>query len=232
MPSMTRNFQIPTIEHGNLSLDIHEPSLTGDDLGFKTWGSAYALASRLETLGVEQLSTSVNDKPIKVLELGSGTGLVGLAAAAIWQCSVTLTDQKDIISNTARNAELNRSTVQDWGGSVVVDVLDWNDYTNSLVSGDEFDVILAADPIYDPSHAPILTPTIARYLSHSSSARVVIEFPLRDDATRHMADDLRELMTQNGFVLLKSGEEVAFDDWEADGEAARVTCWWGVWGWQ
>ena len=49
---MTRTWTLPaTARFSELRFDIREPPLTGDNLGFKTWGTAYALALKLEHLG-------------------------------------------------------------------------------------------------------------------------------------------------------------------------------------
>ena len=67
-------------------LTIREPPLTGDSLGLKTWGSSYVLAQHLPHIGSTSLfrlfDESLGQPPPPVLELGSGTGLLGLAAAA------------------------------------------------------------------------------------------------------------------------------------------------------
>jgi hypothetical protein len=63
---------------------------------------------------------------LKVLELGSGTGLVGLAAAAIWKCVAYLTDLPDIVENLDRNIERNCMIIEDHGGSAEADVMDWS----------------------------------------------------------------------------------------------------------
>lgn len=37
MPAMSRVFSIPTAGGEELTLTLHEPSLTSDNLGMKTW---------------------------------------------------------------------------------------------------------------------------------------------------------------------------------------------------
>lgn len=128
---MTRTFtiyQTPTCDE--ISLSIHEPSLTEDNVGLKTWGSAYLLAQRLDSIGVEFLGLNANyrnerDFPL-VLELGSGTGLVGLAAAAVWKCKVILTDLPEIIPNLQSNIACNKKMIIRLGGCVEAHELDWN----------------------------------------------------------------------------------------------------------
>ena len=112
---------------GDFDLAIREPPLTGDSLGLKTWGSSYVLAQLLP-----QFSSAgslahlfVGDEPLDVLELGSGTGLLGIAAACLWKANVALTDLPNIVPNLSHNAELNRATVEAHGGKVEAAALTW-----------------------------------------------------------------------------------------------------------
>ncbi len=122
---MTRTWKL----WDDVSLIIHEPPLTGDNLGLKTWASSYMLAKRIETIAAKHKLKEPeldSDPPLKVLELGSGTGLVGLAAAALWRCPVVLTDLPEIVPNLRRNAQLNRKVIHQRGGCVTVETLDWD----------------------------------------------------------------------------------------------------------
>jgi hypothetical protein len=131
MPEMTRTWIIPASEsHPELSFRIREPPLTGDNLGLKTWGTAFTIAKKLESF-TDLLFPSLvpGCKPDcsspKVLELGSGTGLVGIAAAAIWGVSVLLSDLPEIKENLEFNVEANREVVKARGGRTASRVLDW-----------------------------------------------------------------------------------------------------------
>jgi predicted nicotinamide N-methyase len=84
-----------------------------------------------------------------VLELGSGTGLVGMAAAAVWGLNVTLTDLEDVEDNLRFNIQKNYDKVVEVrGGHVSAEVLDWKHPDEALAScpTKEFEVLF--EPIY------------------------------------------------------------------------------------
>ncbi|KAI7367925.1 hypothetical protein KC354_g3051 [Hortaea werneckii] len=103
-----------------LSIHLHEPALTADNLGLKTWASSYLLAKRLVLLQSDndESDTTITKSsappllPVlppdaEILELGSGTGLVGMAAARVLQRKVWLTDLEGIVGNLERNVRGN-----------------------------------------------------------------------------------------------------------------------------
>jgi predicted nicotinamide N-methyase len=70
------------------------------------------------------LGPSHSNSP-SVLELGSGTGLLGMAAAAMWQTEVVLSDLPTIMANLNFNVDQNRATVERLGGQVGSGALTW-----------------------------------------------------------------------------------------------------------
>lgn len=239
MGAISRNFRIPT-STGSFELNIHEPALTGDDLGLKTWAASYLLAKRLHTFG---LPRATHTGSLRVLELGSGTGLVGMAMAGLG-ADVVLTDMKSIYANLVRNAEANTPIIQQNGGNTHTGVLDWTDpsvctlFPRGTLTADgegkkledKFPLILAADSLYSPDHPQMLVDTIAAWLSDSADARVVVEFPYRDAYLPEIAK-FRTFMAAEGLHIIDEGEEKGYDDWgdASNREDALVTCWWSCW---
>ncbi len=157
MPEMTRTWSVPaSADLSEIRFDIREPPLTGDNLGLKTWGTSYVIARKLEDFGIQCLdhlftnsrsasasSSSRSQHPErKVLELGAGTGLVGVAAGALWGADVYLTDLADIVDNLLFNIEKNAVTVKQFGGNISSGVLDWreSDKAQDAMSCKRFDL--------------------------------------------------------------------------------------------
>lgn len=175
----------------------------------------------------------------KVLELGAGTGLVGIAAAALFSVHVHLTDLAAILPNLQANTSKNAGLVSgDYGGGEMSSgVLDWSDLPleeNGQNSLQRTEIILVADPLYSPLHPAWLVNAIERFLQKGKMARVVVELPLRD-AYIPEVENFKKEMKARGFNLLMHGKEVGYDDWGGarrdEQEKPEVTCWWGVWGW-
>ncbi|KAI7973709.1 hypothetical protein EIK77_004315 [Talaromyces pinophilus] len=241
MPAFTRLFNIPTSSGEEFTLNLHEPSLTSDNLGMKTWVSSYLLSRRLDSIfeAVPELvrsesTTSPSSTRLKALELGSGTGLVGLSFAALRgaSASIHLTDLPVIVPNLAKNVELNSELLNKVNAEVTTGLLDWSiPPTPSPTKDDLYDVILAADPLYSPDHPKWLVETINTWLSKGLDARVVVELPLRD-AYLPQVEEFRRRMEDIGLAIVEQGDETGYDDWEdADGQSMEVHCWWSVWGW-
>ncbi|OAP56284.1 hypothetical protein AYL99_09463 [Fonsecaea erecta] len=221
MPAMTRAFEISD----RLTVNLHEPTLTEDNLGFKTWTSSVLLSRRLQ-----DCRRYIPNEPSRVLELGAGTGLVGIAAACTWKTHVLLTDLPEILPNLLRNLEQNQELITTSGGSTESRALDWVDEMDSPQRDeDKFMVILAADPIYSPEHPKMLVNAVRRWICHSPEARFIVELPLRDRYDEERLN-LRNTLQQQMFELLVEGTDVGFDDWyQRDGTPSEVICWWSIW---
>ncbi|KAJ5712031.1 hypothetical protein N7488_006187 [Penicillium malachiteum] len=246
MPAMSRVFSVLTSSGEDLTLTLHEPSLTSDNLGMKTWVSSYLLSRRLHNLlesppslvpsGPTDPSVAQADSQnkLRALELGSGTGLVGLAFAALYGKTATthLTDLPEIVPNLEHNRALNVELLNNTEANVTTGVLDWSVIPEPQPTAEErFDVILAADPLYSPKHPAWLVQTVGTWLSRGLDARVVAEMPLRD-AYLPQVQEFRQRMTDLGLAIVEEGEEIGYDDWEgADGDVLAVKCWWSIWGW-
>lgn len=223
MAKMLRTFTIPT-RNGPVDLVLHEPALTGDSLGLKTWAASYLLAKRLSTI-----SRPTNTD--NIVELGAGTGLAGMAAACIWGATVRLSDLCSIVPNLAENIAMNESTISRMGGTAVSEIIEWEDTSRPSEYEGRCSVILLADTIYSEDHPDLVVGAIDRWLLRDKDSLVLVEVPLRSTYRREITKFRREML-KIGLEIVDEDEEIGYDDWEsADGDLEEVKCWWAMYHW-
>ncbi len=130
-------------------------------LGGRVWKASSYLARYLEELE----KTNVDDDDVlrgkHILELGAGTGLLGICASLSNASKVTITDKEDLLAQICANVEKNGKTHQEVKCKCVVGELDWTKFADDedlwhpeqgqgtkLAKG--CDIVLAADCIYFP----------------------------------------------------------------------------------
>jgi predicted nicotinamide N-methyase len=236
-PVITTSHETPT----TVQVSIHEPSMTGDNLGLKTWASSFVFARNWHSLRQRIPLVFGHDINAKILELGAGTGLVGIAAAAVLGAHVVLTDLPEIVPNLERNITTNQETIESRIGSASAAVLDWtvpdkivfSDATDAEDESSKYPLIVAADPIYSKEHPKWLVQTIACHLVRAPNARVLIQIPIREAYAEERAD-LKDRMLKLGLVLCHEETEIGYDDWSHGNneELSEVECWLGIWKWK
>jgi len=174
-----------------VSVVLDEPGMTEDLLGQLTWGSSLVLARRL----VREPALVANKT---VLELGAGTGLVGIAAKQVGAQVVHVTDLPEIVPNLARNVEAN-------GGQCAAYALDW---AAPVLPPDHpvFDVCLISDPVYSREHPAMLLRAVEVVDAHS----VLLQLPLRrgfEQEREHIWTGLPRL----GYTQIEAEEEAGRD---------------------
>ncbi|KAK6074158.1 hypothetical protein SCUP515_06548 [Seiridium cupressi] len=239
MGEITRRWPFTNEAHPSFELIVREPPITGDALGLKTWGSSYFLAQLLHRIAAQSLPQLLGepDSSLQVLELGSGTGLCGMAAAAIWKTRACLSDLPNIMPNLTHNIETNRKAIESLGGTVEAGALTWGspeDDDEIFVEKNQFKIILIADPLYDDDHPALLASAVNDHVSHDEQARVVVMVPLRDKTTRRLLSELRGNLAEGerALVCLEEHTLMGQDDWgeDHDEETSQVECWWGILG--
>lgn len=99
----------------DVPLLVREVPNTGAGTGLNIWDGAAVLTKYLEHSGLD-----LSDK--RVLEVGAGTGLVGIAASVLGAGCVLLTDLEYTLNNTAANVAANEPSLR---GRVHTAELDW-----------------------------------------------------------------------------------------------------------
>lgn len=239
MSAINRSFEIRTnsLREPTACITIHEPTLTADNLGLKTWAASYLLAQRLSAMKWPQ---SFRDSSRNILELGAGTGLVGISAAIVFEASVCLTDLSGIEKNLRHNVASNSETIALHGGSAVVGILDWSKPATLNITSDTdtmtptcFPVIMAADCAYASDQPRMLVNAIQQWLSKDEDARVVLEMPRRTSFEEEI-QALQNNLLEIGLILVEEAEESGIDDWGNDtlDEQSLVHCWYSMWKWR
>lgn len=162
-------------------LKLHEDVKNG--CGGQLWPAGMVLARHLLRHGQKALSNA------RVLELGAGGGLVGLAVAR--GCAVRppvfMTDQAGMEALMRHNTALNRLD-----GRVEVRVLNWGDALPRDIVDFRPDVILAADCVYLEPTFPLLLRTLQDLLALSPKATVYFCFKKRRRADMHFLRHARK----------------------------------------
>lgn len=130
------------------SLSCSGCSESGDEgPGEAVWAAGVALAvhiSQSTPPGRRSDETIAPWRGINVLELGSGTGVAGIAAAAEG-ANVLLTDRDTLKPLMAKNVRLNQDCIE--FGSADFEAFDWATPPPKEVSSESWDVVLCAEPV-------------------------------------------------------------------------------------
>ena len=125
--------------------------------GTAVWSAGIQLARYLE----HRFSSGQRLSKKRVLELGSGTGIVGVVAASLG-ARATLSDLPAVIPWTLKNAQTNALEIKNAGGSVVVVPLPWGREPGESQRGlgGPFDYVFGSDLVYTPTIGQSLLKTI------------------------------------------------------------------------
>ncbi|EIW87287.1 hypothetical protein CONPUDRAFT_16784, partial [Coniophora puteana RWD-64-598 SS2] len=220
--AVTRTFTFPFLvddassPNEPIKAELNDAPLTGVDhtaVGLQSWGTAVVFSARLcaeplRYFPITSTSASVSQpfsRPARVLELGAGTGLLSIVAAQILQrlgapAEVLATDyHADVLANLSANVASNRLD-----NLVCVTALDWVSPPPAEEMG-MFDVVLAADVVYEREHARLI--------------RDVVHRAMRKDGVMWLAMPLRETGRHEG--MERSVREVFPGIAELEGEGFK-----------
>jgi predicted nicotinamide N-methyase len=172
--AITRSFSFPAPGGRPVEVELNDAPLLDEDhtsVGLQSWASSILLAERLcANPGKYSLDVTTRRAGLRVLELGAGTGLLSITVARILARGqvrtrppfIAATDfHPDVLANLQRNVDSNDDTQ-----GILVRELDWSQPNLSIAPFDRpFDVILAADVIYEPSHASWIANCVTKLLA-------------------------------------------------------------------
>lgn len=229
----TQDFTVPSNSSGDtIQVRISEPNLRSENLALETWAASHILASQLHHLKSKIQFPSLSPDVLPVLELGAGTGLVGITAATLWKQPVVITDLAPLVPALDANISLNTDNLQNAGTHMSAGTLDWVHPTTLLINETQqpqtsAHVIFAADTIYSEEHPELLANVILKWLRRDGEARFLIAYPLR---VCYM-DEIREMwqrLEDGGLETVEEGRENASEDLFNDERLVE----WSLWKWK
>lgn len=133
-------------------------------------------------------------RKLNVLELGCGVGVVGISLAqTIPDIDVVLTDLPEVEELVERNIEVMKPAM---ASKVAFEPLDWEAPLPPKVQAKTFDIIIAAECIYNVDSIPLLVKTLAALIAKSPRAIILISTKVR-----HTSEALfHELAAKEGLV--------------------------------
>ena len=225
-------------------VSISEPP-AGPILGLTTWSSSLVIANQLHKLerathapsfsSGDSTNGVVAESRLKILEVGAGTGLAGLSASLIWKTDVVLTDIADVVENLSKSIALNLEALTAANVTAYAGALNWIYPDALLLHGKErttpsdfgkFDIILAADTVYDEEHPEMLANVVKLWLSEESHAKFLIGYPLR---IMHLdwIRDVWKRLEAIGLQVEQEGQVNVGEEWDDE----RLLEW-VVWTWK
>lgn len=149
----------------------------------------------------------------RVLELGAGTGAVGLSAAAIGAGKVTLTDLPRFVPLLEESIALNKSTLS----NVEAKALTWGDEKDLENLDAAFDLILVSDCIYYEASVDPLITTLVNLCKRNSECQVLLSYETRDylESKKKVASEFFRAVGQH-FRILPYKTEDCHEEYASD----------------
>ncbi|KAM0287183.1 hypothetical protein ACHAQH_000497 [Verticillium albo-atrum] len=169
-------------------LKLHEDLSSG--CGGQTWPAGMVLAKHMLRYHREDMGSA------RILELGAGGGLVGLAVANgaiarghdVRRTPLLLTDQDEMFTLMQHNIALN-----DLESHVKPLVLNWGEPLPKDVIDSKPNVILAADCVYFEPAFPLLLETLSNLLALNEDATIYFCFRKRRRADMHFMKKAKKM---------------------------------------
>lgn len=137
---------------------------------------------------------------VRVLELGSGTGIGGLAAAAAG-ADVLLTDRELLASVLQLNVELNASTVAAAAGRAAFAAFDWSTAPPACVMERGLDVVLAADLVYAFAAARPFAAALAAVLRGEAASKGIPALYAHNPRSQELDAEMHAALAAEGLAV-------------------------------
>ncbi|KAE8147698.1 putative methyltransferase-domain-containing protein [Aspergillus avenaceus] len=192
-----RRLELP----GNLDLRIWEE--TGNSIARHIWDAALASVIYLQQIATGASSTPIlqnllqsqRNRPLNVIELGSGCGIVGIALAEMLpNSSVLLTDLPEVEEIVTQNIAVAKPTE---ASKLEFRTLDWDGALPENLCSGSIDLILVSDCTYNADSLPALVSVLSRLVQMSPEAIILVALKRRHDSETIFFDLMREAGLSN-----------------------------------
>lgn len=182
----SQSTQTVTTDEG-VVIHTSDPSSSGDGLGLVwgsvLWPSGIALAKYLHYVYINHdrsEDASMIASASSILELGCGTGVVGLTCAKYTKtnAAITLTDSEPALWPLLRQSIQDNDVPNN--DKIAIHGLDWRDPTTFLTSSEKHDLVVAADVLYSGMDK-LFARALASHI-HSMHTIALVASPFRKDS--------------------------------------------------
>lgn len=195
--ALMRTFQFPHADKSVEPISIHlrDASILSQDhtsVGLQTWGSSCILGQRMvrspDIYGLQRSSPESGAGPLRVLELGAGTGLMSMVISKLLKqdARVIATDfHPAVLENLRSNIAGNFPGEGAFPPEVLP--LDWR-HLHSIATGD------CSDTLEDPFNEPfdhIIGADIIYEVAHVAWIKSSVELLLKPEGTFHLIMPIR-----------------------------------------
>jgi predicted nicotinamide N-methyase len=141
----------------------------------------------------------------RIVEIGSGTGIVGLQVCALGG-NVTMTDREEYVELINYNIKKNENVLTGTANAKTLfwgDELDENDHDFQ-----KLDFIIIANCVYHSIELDELIKTICNLCPENSSTRLLCCYELRNDGIRKLVNEFHEKLMEKKFSI----ESISIND--------------------
>ena len=125
---------------------------------------------------------------LRVLELGAGCGIVGIAFAQLVKCDMQVTDLEDAQEILAKNIRCASPMA---GSTIQASILDWASGLEDS-SNPNFDLVLVSDCIYNPDSSLHLVEILRNLAARVPDTLILVGFKRRHEADTIFFERMRE----------------------------------------
>ncbi|KAL2022429.1 hypothetical protein VTK56DRAFT_5258 [Thermocarpiscus australiensis] len=227
-----RSLRLPTSGDVAASQPLQIEEDIGESIARHIWDAGIVTVSLVADICLYKSSSSAEttlpllrsilhrqDRPLNILELGCGVGVLGIGMARILSSMkperatscILMTDLHEAEERARANIARQARGLADASTEVDFEALDWEDGKHGAfgkkVQSRAWDLVVLSDCIYNADMLPLLIKTLSAIHSHSARQSAESEEPVKTDVflttkPRHHSEKiLMDLMSADGWLV-------------------------------